>query len=167
MSRAGGRVNYFDRLDYNPLTGALTWAVSGPGIRKGADAGSISSHGYRVIKLGRKPYRVCRLAWFLVHGVWPEGEIDHINGVKVDDRIANLRVVDRAGNAKNMPETAQVNNHSCGLRGVTWNKQHRRWQSKLMANKTVHHVGYFETPQVAHEAYMAVKRRLHLGGRSH
>lgn len=67
----------------------------------------------------------------------------------------------------NMPSSAQANNHSCGLRGVTWNKQHRRWQSKLMANKVVYHVGYFRTPEEAHEAYMRLKARLHLGGRSH
>lgn len=95
------------------------------------------------------------------------GEIDHINGDKLDDRLSNLRVVDRFGNAQNMPSSAQANNHSCGLRGVTWNKQHRRWQSKLMANKVVYHVGYFRTPEEAHEAYMRLKARLHLGGRSH
>lgn len=50
---------------------------------------------------------------------------------------------------------------------LTWNKQHRRWQSKLMANKVVYHVGYFRTPEEAHEAYMRLKARLHLGGRSH
>lgn len=49
----------------------------------------------------------------------------------------------------------------------TENKQHRRWQSKLMANKVVYHVGYFRTPEEAHEAYMRLKARLHLGGRSH
>lgn len=160
-------MNYFDRLSYNPSTGSLTWAVSAAGIRKGAQAGSVSRYGYRVINLGHRPYRVCRLVWFLTYGEWPNGEIDHINGDKLDDRLSNLRVVDRAGNAQNMPSSAQANNRSCGLRGVTWNKQHRRWQAKLMANKVMHHVGYFATPEAAHEAYMVLKRRLHIGGRSH
>ena len=53
------------------------------------------------------------------------------------------------------------------LLGVTWNKQHQRWQSKIMANKMRHHVGYFDTPEEAHAAYMAAKSRLHIGGRSH
>lgn len=160
-------MNYFDRLHYDQETGALTWAVRAPGVRIGELAGSVNRYGYRVINLGRKPYRVGRLVWFLVHGEWPQGEIDHINGDKLDDRLSNLRVVDRFGNAQNMPSSAQANNHSCGLRGVTWNKQHRRWQSKLMANKVVYHVGYFRTPEEAHEAYMRLKARLHLGGRSH
>lgn len=159
-------MNYYDRIHYDQATGAFTWAVSAPGITAGKLAGSVSVHGYRVIRLGRKSVRACRLAWFLSHGEWPVGEIDHINGNRLDDRLKNLRVVDRAGNSQNKG-SAQANNRSCGLLGVTWNKQHHRWQAKLMANKVRYHVGYFDTPEAAHAAYMAVKSRLHIGGRSH
>jgi hypothetical protein len=162
----GKLVNYFARVHYEPSTGIFTWAVSARGISAGKVAGSISIHGYRLIKLGRKPFRAGRLAWFLTHGEWPSGEIDHINGNKLDDRIANLRVVDRAGNSQNKGG-AQKNNKSCGLLGVTWNKQHRRWQSKIMANGIRYHVGYFNDPHEASAAYMEAKSRLHIGGRSH
>lgn len=159
-------MNYYERIHYEALTGAFTWAVSAPGISAGKRAGSISKYGYRVIKLGRRQIRACRLAWFLTHGRWPNGEIDHINGNRLDDRLSNLRVVDRAGNSQNKAG-AQVNNFSCGLLGTTWNKQHQRWQAKIMANKVRHHVGYFDSPEEAHAAYMAAKARLHIGGRSH
>ena len=72
----------------------------------------------------------------------------------------NLRLADRSANMQNK-RAAMSNNKSCGLLGVTWNKQHRRWQSKLMANKKRYHVGYFETAEQAHAAYLLAKRRLH------
>jgi len=118
------------------------------------------------VKLGRKQYRGNRLAWFLVHGEWPDGEVDHINGDRLDNRISNLRVVDRAGNSQNQ-RRAHFDNRSCGLLGVTWNKQHRRWQAKLQARKVRHHLGYFDDPQSAHEAYLKAKSALHINGGGH
>lgn len=159
-------MNIFERLSYDAATGAFTWAAPGRGISAGKAAGCVSAHGYRLIRLGRKSFRACRLAWFLVHGQWPAGEIDHINGIRLDDRIENLRVVDRAGNSQNK-RGAQANNKSCRLLGVTWNKQHERWQAKITARKVRHHVGYFSTATEAHAAYMAEKARLHIGGCRH
>jgi len=159
----GEQVNCFVRLHYNPETGLFTWACAGKGIRAGAIAGHLDAEGYWVVKVGYRPYRAHRLAWFLTHGEWPAGEVDHINHERADNRIFNLRVVDRAGNMQNQ-QRPHVDNKSCGLLGVTWNKQHKRWQAKIVARKVRHHVGYFSDPQVAHEAYMAAKRRLHIGG---
>ena len=159
-------MNYYERINYNSETGAFTWAVSAPGISAGKAAGGVNAYGYRIIRIGRKAVRACRLAFFLTSGEWPAGEVDHINGDRLDDRLCNLRVVDRAGNSQNKRE-AQVNNLSCGLLGVTWNKQHRRWQAKIVARKVRHHVGYFDTAEDAHKAYMAAKEQLHIGGRSH
>jgi hypothetical protein len=152
-------VNYFDRITYDPSTGHFRWAVAGRGIKKGALAGSNAPEGYRQVRVGFKTYRAHRLAWFMTHGEWPDGEIDHINGVRSDNRLANLRVVDRSQNMQNQ-RASHRDNLSCGLLGVTWNKQHRRWQSKLQVNKVMHHVGYFSTPEQAHAAYVALKREL-------
>lgn len=156
----------FDRINYNPETGVFRWAVSGRGISRGAIAGSKTQHGYWQIKLCFKAYRAHRLAWFLHYGVWPIGEIDHINGDPLDNRIANLRVVDRAGNSQNRWR-AHRDHASCGLLGVTWNRQHQRWQAKLQANKKRHHVGYFDNPDAAHRAYLEAKSRLHIAGGRH
>jgi hypothetical protein len=158
-------MNYFDRISYNPASGLFMWVVSAPGIRAGKLAGSVSSHGYLIIKLGRKQYRANRLAWFLTHGEWPGGEVDHIDGDPLNNRLNNLRVVDRAGNSQNRRKAHRDN--ASGLLGATWNKQHKRWQAKLVANKVRHHLGYFDTPEEAHAAYMAAKASLHIGGCRH
>lgn len=155
-------MNYFERLNYDPATGVFTWNVSAPGIKAGKKAGCISVHGYKIVKVGRVAFRANRLAWFMANGHWPDGEVDHINGDRLDNRLENLRVVGRAENSQNK-RSAQANNKSSGFLGVTWNKQHMRWQSKIMANKKMHHVGYFDTPEVAHAAYLDKKRQLHAG----
>lgn len=156
----------FSKIKYEPETGAFRWVARGPGIKPGKLAGSRSAGGYWVVKVNRIGYAAHRLAWFLSTGQWPDGEIDHINGNPLDNRLCNLRVVDRAGNSQNRWK-AHSDHASCGLLGVTWNKQHRRWQAKIVANKVRHHIGYFDDPVVAHRAYMAKKAELHISGGGH
>jgi hypothetical protein len=158
-------VNYYDTISYDPLTGAFTWKVSRPGCKAGSLAGSVGLHGYLTIRLGRKQIRAHRLAWFLAYGAWPTGEIDHINCNRLDNRLENLRVVDRAGNSQNRRSAHKDSSH--GFLGAAWNPQHKRWQAKIVANKVRHHLGYFDTAEAAHEAYMAAKRRLHIDGGCH
>jgi HNH endonuclease len=155
-------LNYYERIRYDAATGVFTWAVSAPGITVGKVAGSLTVAGYWVIKLGRESHRAHRLAWFLAHGEWPAGEVDHINGVRCDNRLQNLRVVDRAGNSQNR-RVAQSNSKS-GLLGVCWVPHARRWRAQIMANKVMHRLGYFSTPQDAHAAYLAAKSSLHIQG---
>ena len=155
-------MNYYDTITYDKQTGYFTWSKSRPGCTQGARAGSVSRYGYLVIKVSRKQVRAHRLAWFLSFGVWPDGEVDHINGDRIDNRLCNLRVVDRSTNSQNQ-RNAQRDNLSSGLLGVTWNKQHKRWQSKIMVNRVFHHVGLFATPEEAHTAYLVKKRQLHAG----
>lgn len=97
-------------LDYNPDTGMF--------IRKrnAAPADRKHSDNYKAVKVGGKLFLSHRLAWFYMYKVWPEGEIDHINGVRTDNRISNLRVVTRTGNNQNI-RTAKRSNKSCGLLG--------------------------------------------------
>ena len=155
-------MNYSDFIHYDKETGVFVWSVSRPGCSAGAVAGHINREGYRVIKIGRKPIRAHRLAWFMVFGAWPSSDLDHKNGIRDDNRISNLREADHCTNMQNKRK-AMANNKSSGLLGVTWNKQHKRWQSKLMVNKKSHHVGLFESAEEAHLAYLNKKRQLHAG----
>ena len=101
-------------LDYNPLTGVLYWRPRTGGsehYRKIWDANHankpamtyVNKGGYQQGMILRKTYLTHRVVWALVHGEWPPSnlDIDHINRVKVDNRIANLRLATRAQNVCN------------------------------------------------------------------
>lgn len=148
-------------VHYDPESGAFTWLnVSKFGTAKvGAIAGSRHAQGYRQINFRREVYLCHRLAWLYVHGEWPSACIDHINGDKADNRLANLRSVTSTINAQNV-RRAQVNN-SLGLLGVSRDK--KKFSARLLADGLRVHVGSFDTPAEAHAAYLTAKRQLHAG----
>ncbi|MCA0846099.1 HNH endonuclease signature motif containing protein [Salipiger thiooxidans] len=86
------------RLAYDPSTGVLSWR---DGPRAGRQAGTISSGGYVVIFLEKKRIKAHRAAWAIHYGAAPKDQIDHINRVKTDNRISNLRDVTNTENQKN------------------------------------------------------------------
>jgi hypothetical protein len=101
-----------------------------------------------------------RLAWCIAYGEWPSLEIDHINGDAGDNRLCNLRNVDRATNAQNK-RRAQCTNKS-GIQGVETHAVGRLSASVWVGGKRVY-LGRFDTAEEAHAAYVAAKRRLHQG----
>jgi hypothetical protein len=120
-------------LEYDPETGVFIWSPR-PGDKwwnaqfPGEVAGTMDSGGYRRIGIDGKYYGAARLAWLYVHGEWPKNEIDHINRVRDDDRIVNLRDVTHTGNQNNR----SANN---GLpEGVHWNTG----KAKYVANIPQH-----------------------------
>lgn len=103
---------------YSEDTGALWWRVDAGRwgrIKAGTVAGS-ASHGYVTVVVDGVRYPVHRLAWLLIHGCWPIGEIDHINGVRNDNRIVNLRDVPKRLNGHNR-QRSNRDNKSCGMLG--------------------------------------------------
>jgi hypothetical protein len=107
-----------------------------------------------------KEYRVHRLAWLHVHGVWPSAEIDHIDGIRTNNAIANLRDVDRATNCQNMRKALPANKGS-GLLGVY--PSDNKWRARITVNNRAVGLGTFDSKETAHEAYLAAKRTLHGG----
>src|SRR5262249_44867006 len=71
------------------------------GFELGEEAGSLHSSGYRYVSISSVRYVSHRLVWFIVFGSWPDGEIDHINGVRDDNHVENLRLATRSENAAN------------------------------------------------------------------
>lgn len=151
------------KLDYNPETGLFHWKDGKLSKKAGLVAGGESPQGYIRICVDYKPYKAHRLAWLFVHGEWPEGDIDHINQVKSDNRISNLRPASRSENMQNRTK-ANASNKSCGLLGVTWSKQRSCWVSAIWLNGRRKHLGVFDDPQVAHAAYVEAKRGMHPAG---
>lgn len=104
-----------ERLHYCPDTGEFRWIIRN-GRNCGKDrAGGLNGYGYIKIGIDGTQYSAHHLAWYLHHGEWPQGEIDHINGDRADNRISNLRVVSHRQNQRN--RGVQCNNR-LGLRGV-------------------------------------------------
>ena len=144
-------------FDYNPETGVFTWKVTvGARAQIGRIAGS-PSNGYRKIQINRTLYPEHRLAWLFVHGRWPDAEIDHINGIKNDNRIANLRDVSHTHNMQN--QRSRAFRGVSGYMGVS--PHGNSWRAKITVAGSVKHLGMYQTPLLAHEAYLAVKRQLH------
>lgn len=133
-------------LRYDPRTGLLFWKErkSCPQFSAryaGKEALTSVRHGYRYGEIFNKPVSAHRVAFTIYYGKHPNGEIDHINGDRSDNRISNLRDVTRTINARNMKKS--VANKS-GVTGVSFYKASAKWQSRIMANGKYLHLGYFD-----------------------
>jgi hypothetical protein len=144
------------RLDYDPATGIFARKY---GRNRGHSAGSIHVRGYRLINVDGVLYRASRLAWLIVYGQWPVNQVDHINGNRSDDRIANLRDVTNAENQHNAM-VLRKNNRS-GFHGVHFSKTERRWRAHITVGYRRIMLGRFKTAQEAKSAYMEAKAKYH------
>lgn len=137
-------------LHYDENTGIFTWLVSkAKRIQVGSVAGYITPRGYIYINIDKKLYLAHRLAWLYIYGTWPINQIDHINGIKNDNRIENLRDVTVRKNSQNKKI------HRNGkLVGCYFNKNNKKWRAKIQIKNKDYHLGLYNTEQEAHEAYL-------------
>lgn len=137
-------------LHYNKLTGLFRWKVdiySGRNKKQkhvsiGDLAGTVNSKGYLRIGINHKSYLCQRLAWLYEYGEWPSNEVDHINHVRSDNRIDNLRNVAGLDNQKNVSKRKDNNS---GFTGVSWNAKSSKWVAQMQVNKKKIHLGYFSS----------------------
>lgn len=143
-----------ERMIYEPDTGLFRWRAS-PSvwlkIKPGDVAGTRTNQGYWQISIGNRRYRACRLAWLYVTGEWPSLQVDHIDGDRLNNRWANLRL---ATVAQNQMNTAMRRRNKVGLKGVVQNKA-GRFEAYIKAGGKSRNLGTFATPQLAHAAYAA------------
>lgn len=147
-------------LDYDADTGVLTWRTDRPHVRAGSVAGCINSYGYVQIMVDGRCYRAHRLAWLLSYGEWPEAQVDHINGIRSDNRLCNLRA---ATAFENMQNVAVPNRGSASsLRGVTLHSNGKSWEARIQAHGKKTRLGTFATKEEAQAAYLRAKSSLHV-----
>lgn len=137
-------------VSYDPETGAISWRVKVASHTKvGAAVSTQRYDGYRLIRIRNVLYRQHRLAWLLTYGRWPEGDIDHINGDRSDNRLCNLREATRSQNLMN---TVRRKNKT-GFKGVSYHSLSGRYSAAVYVNKKKVSLGYYRTAEEAYEAY--------------
>jgi len=124
----------------------------------GQTAGTKNGCGYLIVWVGGERFLAHRLAWFFVHGVWPENDIDHINGVRTDNRISNLRKATRAQNSMNTKLSIR---NTSGLKGVSWHPRDKYWRARCSVNGKQNELGRFKTKDEAFSVYLKFAREHH------
>ena len=135
-------------LSYNPDTGHLTWVTNlySKRVVPRSRAGSLTKKGYREVSLFGKSYKEHHLIWFITYGVWPKGQIDHINQVRDDNRIANLREVTVAENSRNRSRRP---NTKTGEHGIWFNKRTFKYVAEITVNGKKVYQKSFDYPDEA------------------
>jgi len=150
-------------LDYNPETGKFRWKFRDRKYCKddrswkiwnsknaGNSTGNPHHSGYQVIIIFKKRYQAHRLAWLYVYGEWPENDLDHINHIKDDNRIENLRDVTNSQNHMNRSiQTGRTSQY----KGVSWHKRDQKWMAQIKINGKKKYLGYFTIEEDAAKAY--------------
>jgi hypothetical protein len=146
-------------LHFEPDTGVFTWRDT-PLVHKwrGKQAGRLDN-GYIRIRIDRQDYLGHRLAWFYVHGEWPDPYIDHINGEKSDNRMVNLREATHGLNMQNR-RSGNIGSRS-GLLGVKWDEPSQRWEANITVDGRVIYLGKSKEKNIASAMYIAAKRAVH------
>lgn len=136
-------------LDYSPNTGEFTWKIpTTRRVKSGDIAGHDHTGGYLAIGFKNKTYFAHRLAWFYIHGIWPENEIDHRDGNRKNNKLDNLRDASINQNRRN---TKIHSDNSIGFKGVRKNRS--RFSARIWVNNREQSLGTYDTPEEAAHAY--------------
>lgn len=140
-------------LHYDPLSGDFTWLWRDRrncptdqawrmfnSTHPGKKAGCITPDGYSQIGVFQRRYRSHRLAFLYMTGSMPE-EVDHVGGVRIDNRWENLRPVNRVENMRNVKRRT---NNTSGVSGVSWAKVPKKWLSRAMVDDHRIFLGHFD-----------------------
>lgn len=141
---------------YDPKIGRMTRRVSRGGVPAGRTAGARNGEGYVYVSLDGRLYNRSRLAWLYMKGAWPEGEVDHANGIRDDDRIANLRDVSHAENSRNRRSRGRIAAKGVDyVGGIT-----RPYRARIYSDGKQRNLGRYATELEAAAAYDAAAKKL-------
>ena len=120
--------------------------------------GRLDDQGYRTGRIFNKDYKEHRLIWLYHYGVWPKDQLDHINGIRDDNKIENLRECSPLENSKNRPSDK---NSTSKYKGVSWRKSKNRWISYICSGGKNIYLGSFTNEIEAAKAYDTKVKELH------
>lgn len=144
---------------YDPHTGVMTRKKQTSSKTKIGDVvGSVNGNGYISTRIYGRHWKIHRLAWVHFYGEFPDGQIDHINGCKSDNRISNLRCGTRAENQQNQKLHSD---NTSGYTGVSWRKDSNKWKAQIQVDGKKIHLGSFARLEDAISAHAIGKARYH------
>lgn len=163
-------MSWSDYFDVDFVSGILTWKVrdrstfnSDRGCAAfnsqyvGTVAGSTNSNAYVQVKLNGKLYKAHRIVFEMAHGPIEEGkDIDHIDGVRTNNALANLRSATRSQNKMNGGKQA---NNTSGAKGVS--RYGTKWRTYISIGGKNTCLGIFKDVQSAAQAYLLASRIHH------
>ena len=126
-------------------------------VYEGEKAGFTRKDGYRQIKVNQKPYLEHQIVFIMHHGYKPS-IIDHINGIKTDNRIENLRKASFDENAHN---AKRKSTNTSGVKNVSYSKRHKSWMVRVQANKTRKLIGLFKDLELAELVAIEARNKYH------
>jgi hypothetical protein len=137
----------------------LIWKVKrARNVKVGDVAGCLRKDGYVVVSVGGWLYKAHRIIWVMHHGAIPDGlGVDHINNIKNDNRIENLRLSTKSQNQGN---TKKHTTNTSGYKGVCWHKKDKKWLAQIQHNGKNKYLGNFDNPEDAHAAYVAAAKKI-------
>jgi hypothetical protein len=152
------REDVLSLYDYDQETGSLFFKKGKGGENAGARAGSLHKSGYVRICINYEEHQLHRIVWLIEHGEFPSDEIDHINTVRTDNRICNLRIATRPQNLANR-KTHKTN--KSGHKGVHWDPEKKLWRAQISVGGKKKFIGRFKTADEAGKAYREAATLLH------
>lgn len=139
-------------VEYDPDIGSFIWIKRRRRVTVGMAAGSVNAHGYLHIRFNGQFLKAHRVAWFLFYGVWPDQMLDHINGERADNRIANLRLATPTQNSANRGANVGTGK----LKGTRFQKG--KWEAYVGINGRFQYLGRYPTELEAHAAHVAASK---------
>ena len=151
-------INWHELFRYSD--GKLFWKISPKSqVKIGDEAGSLNCYGYLRVGLKRKEYRVHRIIYEMAYGSIPDlYQVDHVNGIRTDNRLDNLRLATRSQNQWN---SCKRKNNTSGLKGVSWIKQQQKWQAQIAIFGKDKYLGLFATKEEAYAARLEAEKNYH------
>lgn len=145
------------KLHYSPYLGTFIWVEARKvGSKIGDVAGSKDTHGHIQIKIGGKLYLAHRLAWLYMTGSFPKDEIDHVNGIRDDNRLVNLR---EATKNENQYNSRIRKDNTSGKKGVS--VKGNKYMASARINKEKIYLGLYDTLEDASRAYQKFAKEHH------